>query len=296
MEGNMKSSKIKNVVSFLVFAGPAVTVFFLVIILAFINGIKLTFTDWNGLSDTYQYIGFKNYVDAFADTAFWTSLGRTFQYVICVVVFTNIIAFLIAYFLTRGYKGQGFFRVAFFTPNLIGGVILGIVWKFVFSEVFVQLGRKYEIGIFKSNWLSSPDTAFLAMVVVAVWQLAGYLMLIYMAGIISVPKDVLEAAKLDGAVGFRGIRHIVVPLIMPSITIAAFMSVKTAFMAYDVNLSLTNGGPFQSTELVAMRVYNKAFQAEQYGVGQTEALILFIIVAVISIIQVSITKKREVEA
>lgn len=292
----MKSSRLKNVISFIVFAGPAVTVFFLVIILAFVNGIQLTFTDWNGLSDTYQYIGFQNYIDSFQDTAFWISLGRTFKYVICMVALTNIVAFLIAYFLTRGYKGQGFFRVAFFTPNLIGGVILGIVWKFVFSEVFVQLGKEYGIGIFKCNWLSNPDSAFLALVVVAVWQFAGYLMLIYMAGIISVPKDVLEASRLDGAVGFKNIRHIVLPLIMPSVTIAVFMSVKSAFMAYDVNLSLTNGGPFQSTELVAMRVYNKAFQAEQYGIGQTEALILFAIVALISVIQVSITKKKEVEA
>lgn len=292
----MKSSRLKNVISFIVFAGPAVTVFFLVIILAFVNGIQLTFTDWNGLSDTYQYIGFQNYIDSFQDTAFWISLGRTFKYVICMVVLTNAVAFIIAYFLTRGYKGQGFFRVAFFTPNLIGGVILGIVWKFVFSEVFVQLGKEYGIGIFKSNWLSNPDSAFLALVVVAVWQFAGYLMLIYMAGIISVPKDVLEASRLDGAVGLKNIRHIVLPLIMPSVTIAVFMSVKSAFMAYDVNLSLTNGGPFQSTELVAMRVYNKAFQAEQYGVGQTEALILFAIVALISVIQVSITKKKEVEA
>lgn len=292
----MKSGRLKNILSFIVFAGPAVTVFFLVIFLAFMNGIQLTFTDWNGLSDSYEVIGFANYLEAFRDSAFWASLGRTFKYVICVVVLTNVMAFIIAYFLTRGYKGQGFFRVAFFTPNLIGGVILGIVWKFVFSEVFVQLGSRYGIGIFKSNWLSNPDSAFLALVIVAVWQLAGYLMLIYMAGIISLPKEVLEASRLDGAVGLTNIRYIILPLIMPSITIAVFMSIKSAFMAYDVNLSLTNGGPFQSTELVAMRVYNKAFQAEQYGVGQTEALILFAIVALISVIQVTITKKKEVEA
>lgn len=291
-----RSKKMKNVILFLVFAGPAVAAFFAVIAAAFANGIQLTFTDWNGLSDSYQYVGVKNYISAFQDTAFWTALLRTFKYAFCVVFFTNIVAFGIAFFLTRGYKGQGIFRVGFFTPNLIGGVVLGIVWKFVFSEVFVQLGKEYEIGIFKNNWLSAPNTAFFALVLVAVWQLAGYLMLIYMAGIISVPKDVLEAAQLDGAVGFRNIRYIILPLIMPSVTICGFMSIKSAFMAYDVNLSLTNGGPFQSTELVAMRVYNKAFQAEQYGVGQTEALILFAIVAAISIAQVMITKKGEVEA
>lgn len=291
-----RKKRVKNIGWFLFFAGPAVVVFSTVILAAFINGIHLTFTDWNGLSATYQYVGFENYLKAIKDIEFWNSLGRTFKYVVCVVVFTNVIAFLIAFGLTSGYRGQGIFRVGFFTPNLIGGVVLGIVWKFVFSQVFVQIGKSTEWGIFKNNWLSAPDTAFVALTVVAVWQLAGYLMLIYMAGIISVPKDVQEAARLDGSVGLNNIRHIVLPLIMPSVTICAFMSIKNAFMAYDVNLSLTNGGPFQSTELVAMRVYNKAFQAEQYGVGQTEALILFLIVAIISVTQVIITKRQEVEA
>lgn len=291
-----KSKLLKNVLRFIIYAGPAVFCFTAVIGTAFINGIQLTFTDWNGLADSYQYIGFQNYADAFRDSVFWSSLIRTFSYVICVVILTNIVAFLLAYGLTQGYKGQGMFRVAFFTPNLIGGVVLGIVWKFVFSQVLVQLGKIYGVTLFKHNWLSQPGTAFIAMVTVAVWQLAGYLMLIYMAGIISVPKDVQEAARLDGSIGLHNVRNIVLPLIMPSITIAAFMSIKSAFMAYDVNLSLTNGGPFQSTELVAMRVYNKAFQAEQYGVGQTEALILFFIVAVISITQVVLTKRQEVEA
>ncbi|MCD8014562.1 MAG: sugar ABC transporter permease [Lachnospiraceae bacterium] len=291
-----KNRTLKNVGTFLLFAGPATAVFTAVILVAFINGIWLTFTDWNGLSDTYQIIGLQNYISAFQDSEFWISLGRTFKYVLCVVVFTNVIAFLIAFSLTGGYKGQGFFRVAFFTPNLVGGVILGIVWKFVFSEALPQLGAQYGISIFKYNLLSSADSAFVALVIVAVWQLSGYLMLIYMAGIVSVPKDVQEAARLDGAVGFKKIRHIIIPLIMPSVTISIFMSIKSAFMAYDVNLALTNGGPFQSTELVAMRVYNKAFQAEQYGAGQTEALILFVIVAVISVTQVLITKRQEVEA
>lgn len=295
MQQNKKNKGAKNVLMFLLYTGPAVIVFTAVILIAFINGIQLTFTDWNGLTDEYQYIGFSNYADAFRDALFWESLLRTFKYAFGVVVITNVIAFLIAFGLTRGYKGQSLFRASFFTPNLIGGVVLGIVWKFVFSEVFVQLGKR-GIGIFKNNWLSSPDTAFLALVVVAVWQMAGYLMLIYMAGIISVPKEVQEAALLDGAIGLKNIRHIVVPLIMPSVTICTFMSIKSAFMAYDVNLSLTNGGPFQSTELVAMRVFNKAFQAEQYGVGQTEALILFLIVAAISVTQVILTKRQEVEA
>lgn len=129
------SKRMKNIPSFLIYAGPAVFCFSAVIGAAFINGIQLTFTDWNGLSESYQYIGLRNYLDAFKDAAFWTSLLRTFRYVICVVLLTNMVAFALAYMLTRGQKWQGIFRVAFFTPNLIGGVVLGIVWKFVFSQV-----------------------------------------------------------------------------------------------------------------------------------------------------------------
>lgn len=290
------NKRVKNAGSFLLFCGPAVLFFLFVIAAAFINGIFLTFTNWDGLADTFDLVGLENYVAAFQDAEFWSSMGRTFLYVIVVVIVTNIVAFLIAYALTRGYKGQSVYRTGFFTPNLIGGVILGIVWKFIFSEVLAQLGKSAGIGLFKHNWLSQPGTAMAALITVAVWQLAGYLMLIYMAGIIAVPKDVMEAASLDGAVGFTGLTKIVLPLIMPSVTICGFMSLKSAFMAYDVNLTLTQGGPYGSTELVAMRVYNKAFVSEQYGVGQTQALILFLVVAVVTVTQVVLSKRQEVEA
>lgn len=288
--------KLSNLGYFLLFAGPATLIFTLVIVFAFANGVFLTFTDWNGLSDSYHLVGFRNYVTAFTDADFWTSTLLTFKYVILVVVTTNIIAFAIAYALTRGYRGQGIYRTGFFTPNLIGGVTMGLAWKFIFSEVLAQFGKMHEIAILKNNWLSKPDTAFAALVIVAVWQMAGYLMIIYMAGIIAVPKEVMEASSLDGATGLKGIRKIVLPLIMPSITICGFMSLKSAFMAYDVNLTLTQGGPYGSTTLISMSVYNKAFLSEQYGVGQTQALILFAIVAVVSITQVVLSKRQEVEA
>lgn len=285
-----------NLFYFLAFCGPATLAFVFVVVAAFANGVFLTFTDWNGLKDNYSLVGFQNYIAAFRDQTFWDSLTRTFLYVIVVVVVTNILAFLIAYALTRRNRGQGIYRTGFFLPNLIGGVTLGIVWRFVFMQALTYIGKSAHFAPLKNNWLSKPDSAMAALIIVAVWQLAGYLMIIYMAGIISVPKDVMEAASLDGGVGLKGLMHIVIPLIMPSITICGFMSLKTAFMAYDVNLTLTQGGPFGSTELVAMRVFNKAFVSEQYGVGQTEALILFFVVAVITVIQVTLSKRQEVEA
>lgn len=288
--------KRNQVLLFLGFAGPAILAFVFVIGWAFINGVFMSFTDWNGISEHFNVVGLSNYVKAFHDVNFWESLFRTFKYAIGVVLAVNILAFLLAYLLTKGYRGQGVYRTGFFIPNLIGGVVLGIVWKFIFSEALVQLGQIRLFGTFAGNWLSDPNTAMLAMIIVAVWQMAGYLMIIYMAGIIAVPKDVCEAASLDGASGFYAIRKIILPLIMPSITICSFLSIKAAFMVYDVNLTLTAGGPYKSTIMASMHVYNKAFKYNDFGIGQAEALILFLIVAVITVIQVTVTKKKEVEA
>lgn len=292
----MKKKKLNHMLMFLGFAGPAVLAFAFVIGWAFVNGVFMSFTDWNGISENYNFVGLSNYIKAFHDVNFWQSIGRTFKYVAGTVVLVNLIAFFLAYLLTKGYKGQSIYRTGFFIPNLIGGVVLGIVWKFIFSEALVQLGNISFFSTFKDNWLSNPDTAMLAMIIVSVWQLAGYLMIIYMAGIIAVPKDVCEAASLDGATGFYSIRKIILPLIMPSITICSFLSIKAAFMIYDVNLTLTAGGPYKSTIMASMHVYNKAFKYNDFGIGQAEALILFLIVAIISVIQVTITKKKEVEA
>lgn len=288
--------KRNQVLLFLGFAGPAILAFVFVIGWAFVNGVFMSFTDWNGISEHFNVVGLSNYVKAFHDVNFWESLVRTFKYAIGVVLAVNILAFLLAYLLTKGYRGQGVYRTGFFIPNLIGGVVLGIVWKFIFSEALVQLGQISLFGTFAGNWLSDPNTAMLAMIIVAVWQMAGYLMIIYMAGIIAVPKDVCEAASLDGASGFYAIRKIILPLIMPSITICSFLSIKAAFMVYDVNLTLTAGGPYKSTIMASMHVYNKAFKYNDFGIGQAEALILFLIVAVITVIQVTVTKKKEVEA
>lgn len=285
----------KKARKFILFAGPALFFFLFIIGASFVSGVQLSFTDWNGLADSYRFIGQENFIGAFRDMEFIISLGKTFTYVFFVVILTNIIAFGIAFGLTRGLRMQGVYRVGFFTPNLIGGVVLGLIWRFVFSTALPGIGEFFHIGFLEHNLLSKPNTAFASLILVSVWQMAGYLMLIYMAGIVGLPKDVLEAGKLDGATGFDELKSIILPLIMPSITICGFMSIKNAFMTYDINMSLTNGGPYASTKLVAMQVYERAFTSQQYGVGQAEALILFVIVATITLIQVSISKSKEVQ-
>ena len=278
------------------FAFPGLFCFLAVVILPFIYGIYLTLTDWNGVAKVKNFVGLKNFAGVMKDAQFWTSLLLTFKYVIVVVVLVNVLAFAIAYLLTRGIKGQNFFRAGFFTPNLIGGIVLGYIWQFVFSRVFVSVGEATGWKLFEVSWLSDPNKAFAALVLVSVWQLSGYMILIYVAGFIGLSEDVMEAAEIDGASGFVKLKNIIMPLMMSSVTICLFLTLSRAFMVYDVNLSLTAGAPYGTTEMAAMHVYEKAFTSRQFGVGQAEAFILFVIVACISGLQVYLTKKQEVEA
>ena len=281
---------------FCMFALPGMFCFFAVVIIPFLYGVYLTFTDWNGVSNEKNFIWFENFKGVVSDKEFWTSLLLTFKYVIVVVVLVNVIAFAIAYLLTRGIKGQNFFRAGFFTPNLIGGIVLGYIWQFVFSRVFVNIGESTGWSLFEVSWLSEPNKAFAALVLVSVWQLSGYMILIYVAGFMGLSEDVMEAASIDGASGWVKMKNIILPLMISSVTICLFLTLSRAFMVYDVNLSLTSGGPYGTTQMAAMHVYEKAFTSRQFGVGQAEALILFIVVACISGIQVYLTKKQEVEA
>ncbi|MFZ5969765.1 MAG: carbohydrate ABC transporter permease [Bacillota bacterium] len=285
-----------NIKTNLFFTGPSTVVFFTVIILPFLFGIYLTFTNWDGISKAYAFVGAGNYRAVFADKAFWDSMFLTMKYVFFSVVFINVIAFLLAYALTSGVKGQTFLRAGFFTPNLIGGIILGFLWHFIFSNVLVYIGKNFNIEPLMTSWLGTPEKAFWALVIVTVWQYSGYMMVIYIAGFMNVPKDVLEAASIDGANGFVRLRSIILPLMVPSFVICVFLSLQRAFMVYDVNLSLTGGGPFNSTQLIAMQVYRKAFLSQQYGIGQAEAFFLFLMVAIVTVTQVYFTKKLEVEA
>lgn len=277
------------------FTGPSLFAFICVLIIPFFYGIFLTFTDWNGIAGSYQFVGFANYAKVFSDKEFLRQFLVTLKYVFLSTVLCNVLAFTLAYLLTSGMKAQNFLRGGFFIPNLIGGIILGYIWKFIFANVLTQLGKSMDIEWLKTSFLTNPDRAVWAMIIVTVWQYAGYLMMIYIAGFVGVPKDVDEAADIDGAHGLRKLFSVTIPMLVPSINICMFISLSRGFMAYDLNLSLTNGGPYGSTQLAAMHVYQKAFQAKQYGVGQAEAIILFVVVALLSVTQVMLNKRREVE-
>lgn len=292
----MKKSTTEDIKAGAMFALPGLVVFFLVVIIPFVYGFYLTFTDWNGVSHVKSLVGVRNYIDTFKDVEFWSSMWLTLKYVAISVILVNTVAFGLAYLLSNGIKGQNFFRAGFFTPNLIGGVVLGFIWKFIFSNVFTAIGKTMGFDWLSKSMLSEPKTAFFALILVTVWQLAGYMMLIYIAGFTGLSHDVLEAASIDGATGWRRMRSIILPLMVPSFVICIFLTLSRTFMVYDLNLTLTKGGPYASTRLVAMHVYEKAFTARNYGVGQAEALFLFIVVAIISGLQVWMGRKKEVAA
>ncbi|CAM4149552.1 sugar ABC transporter permease [Paenibacillus alkaliterrae] len=280
----------------LLFTGPTLFAFLAVMIVPFLYGIYLTFTNWDGISTTSSLVGFQNYVSVFQDTVFWHSFLLTLEYVFITVILINIVAFLLAFVLTSGLKGQSLFRAGFFVPNLVGGIVLGFVWQFIFSNVLVYLGKEMSLPLFDASWLADPNKAFWAMIIVTVWQYAGYMMVIYVAGLMNVPKDILEAASIDGANLLTKLRKMVLPLMVPSFIVCIFLSLQRGFMVYDLNISLTKGGPYKSTEMVSMHVYEKAFLSRDYGVGQAEAFVLFLLVAIITIAQVYFSKKMEVEA
>ena len=278
-----------------IFVLPTLAAFIIGFIAPFIMGVGLSFCEFTTVKDA-KFVGISNYVKAFQDTIFRHSFWYTALFAIVSLIVINVCAFALALALTRKMRGTNIFRTIFFMPNLIGGIVLGYIWQFVFSRVFVSIGETTGWSLFEISWLSTPNKAFAALVLVSVWQLAGYMILIYVAGFMGLSEDVLEAASIDGASGWVKMKNIILPLMMSSVTICLFLTLSRAFMVYDVNLSLTGGAPYGTTEMAAMHVYEKAFTSRQFGVGQAEAFILFIIVACISGIQVYTTKKREVEA
>ena len=287
MDRNKMSYKVSQ---FMMFAGVSTVLFIGVVVLPFIYGLYLTFTSWDGVSRSKPFVGTANYLAAFADTAFWQALGRTAIYSVFAVVLINVVAFLLAYMVTSGVKGQNFFRAGFFIPNLIGGIVLGYVWQFVFNRAFP--------AIFKgtTSILGTTNGAMAALIIVSVWQYAGYMMLIYVAGFMSVSKTLMEAAQIDGCTPSQSTWYVTVPLMRSSFVQCLFLSITRCFMVYDVNLSLTKGEPFGSSVMAAMHVYNQAFTYKNYGTGQAQALILFVVCAIVGVTQVYVGKKGEVAA
>ncbi|WP_334074777.1 MULTISPECIES: sugar ABC transporter permease [Paenibacillus] len=292
----MKRRKTSQLTQQLVFVGPSTIFFVLIVAVPFFLGLYYAFTDWNGISRQADVVGVRNFVHIFTkDPAFLNSFWFTAKFTVLGVILTNVVGFALAYFLTKRLYTRNVMRTVFFMPHVIGGLLLGFIWQFIFVRGFASIGGATGIPFFQLPWLGTEATSFWAIVIVFVWQNAGYLMVIYISAINNVPKNLIEAAKVDGAGRRQVLRHVIVPLVMPAVTVCLFLAISWSFKLFDLNLSLTKGGPYKSTESVALNIYNEAFTISRFGMGSAKAIIFFIIVALISILQVRATKRREVE-
>ncbi|PGS56046.1 carbohydrate ABC transporter permease [Bacillus sp. AFS041924] len=289
--------KRRNSGSFIVFVGPAFLVFAALVLVPFLMGLYYSFTNWNGVVGNIQYVGFDNYKYIFTqDADFKQSFIITTKYTFFAVILTNLIGFGLALLVTKGLKSRNILRTIFFLPNLIGGLLLGFIWQFIFNKGLTSLGAALGIDSLMQSLLGTAKGAFWAIIIVAIWQGAGYIMIIYVAALQGVPQELIEAAQVDGADRFTTLRKIIIPMVAPAVTVCLFLTISWSFKVFDQNLSLTGGGPFKSTEMLALNIYTEAFVNNRYGLGEAKAIVFFIVVAAISILQVYITKKREVEA
>ena len=297
------SSKQRRKLTEFLFLVPTVLAFLMVIIIPFIYGIYYSFTDWNGVSSNANVIGLANYGNIFKEPAFLHSFLVTVKFTIFNVIAVNVVSFLLSLLVTSQVKGKNFYRAAYFIPNLIGGIVLGSIWQFVFNNILPDLGKSLGWGFISSSLITNKDTVIGALVTVNTWQYAGYIMMIYVASIQGISKSVLEAAEVDGATYPTVVHKILMPLMANAFTISLFLTLTNSFMMYDVNLALTNGGPagmfmkslVNMSEFLALNIYNTAFKYSKMAEGQAKAVIFFVVLMVISLIQVSYNKSKEVE-
>ena len=279
---------------YLVFLAPTFAAFCLGFLYPFVKGIFLSFCRFKTTSK-WTWVGFDNYVSAFNDPSFLHAFWYTAIFAVTSLILINVLSFAVAYALTRGIRGTNIFRTVFFMPNLIGGIVLGYIWSMIFNGILI----KYSTSV-----VLESKYGFWGLIILMCWQQIGYMMIIYVAGLQSVPEDMLEAARIDGANGWQTLWKITIPNVMPSITICTFLTLTNSFKLYDQNLALTAGRPFiqqggeviKTTEMLALNIVNSFYaSARSRGVGQAKAVIFFVLVAVLSILQLRSTKDKEVQ-
>lgn len=299
----MTSKQRRQLTEFL-FLLPTLLAFVMVIIIPFIFGIFYSFTDWQGTGAASQMVGLANYKAILKEPGFFHSFLITIKFTIYNIISVNVVAFCISLLVTSEIRGRDIYRAGFFVPNLIGGIVLGLIWQFIFSNIVPGIGKVLGWPLLSKSLLSNKDTVMLTMVIVNTWQYAGYIMLIYVASIQGISKSVMEAALVDGANYWMRITRIQIPLMANAFTISLFLTLTNSFKMYDVNVALTNGGPVgvfmmkpvQASELLALNIYQTAFKYNNMAQGQAKAVIFFVVLTIFSIIQVSYNKSKEVEA
>ena len=275
---------------------PTFAAFCIGFLYPFLKGAFLSFCKFK-LTSQWTWVGFSNYLKAFSDASFLHAFWYTALFAFVSVLFINVLAFTVAYFLTKGIKGSNLFRTVFFMPNLIGGIVLGYIWSMIFDGVLV----KYNTSV-----VLESKYGFWGLIILMCWQQVGYMMIIYIAGLQSIPEDMLEAARIDGATSWQTLWKVTIPNMMSSFTFCIFLTLTNGFKLFDQNLALTGGRPFlqqpdgsviKTTEMLALNIYNAFYSGggNNRGVGQAKAVVFFILVAAISLIQLQATRKKEVQ-
>lgn len=270
-----------------VFVLPTLIAFAIAFILPFVIGLYLSFCDFTTITNA-TFTGFENYKTAFAaGQNFLYSFSFTALFTVISIVTVNVIAFVLAYFLTKKLKGTNFFRTVFFMPNLIGGIVLGYIWQILLNGILGHFGRTLTY---------SSSYGFWGLIILMNWQQVGYMMIIYIAGIQNIPGELIEAAKMDGASNWQLLKSVTIPLVMPSITICTFLTLTNSFKLFDQNLALTAGEPSNNSQMLALNIFETFYGRTGWeGVGQAKAVIFFIIVAVIALAQNRLTRTKEVQ-
>ncbi len=283
----------------LVFCGfilPAFAAILLSVELPFLMSVYYSFTRWNGLDRIPVFIGLANYVELIIDDpGMLTALLFTLKLTFFTVLFTNIIALTLAVLLDSDIRGKNALRAAFYVPNIISLIVIGYIWRFILSNAFDSFYEITGFEFFMFSWLGDVNLVFVSVVIVSIWHSLGFYLVVYIAGLQTVPKDVIEASMIDGANALTRFFRITLPLIMASVTVAVFHSLSNGLKAFDVILSLTNGGPGNATTTIALDIYRTAFVINRFGYGTAKSVILFLLIIALTFFQVKIFKSREVE-
>ncbi|MGI6725622.1 MAG: carbohydrate ABC transporter permease [Christensenellales bacterium] len=286
------------------FIFPTALAFVMVIIIPFLLGIYYAMTDWDGVKSVINWVGFQNFTSMFKEPQFIYSFLITMMYTAINIVLVNIAGFLMSLLATSRVIGRNFYRAGFFVPNLIGGIVLGYIWQFLFNNVLVDMGKSLNLAWLSTSFIARKETVIWAMSFVNTWQYAGYIMMIYVASIQAIPDSVLEAANVDGANYVTRVFRIMMPMMASAFTITLFLTLTNSFKQFDLNFTLTNGGPamlymgkaIRASQLLAMDIYRTANQFNLMAQAQAKAVVFFVVLVVFSLFQVYLNKRREVEA
>ncbi|MFC5468149.1 carbohydrate ABC transporter permease [Cohnella suwonensis] len=276
------------------FLGPSIVIFLIVVAIPFAISLVYSFTDWNGISNDIRFVGMDNFRDIFSGKVrFLDSLWFTLRLTVVSVFFINLLGLLLAVALTSRLPFQSSMRAAYYLPQTMGGLILGFIWQFIFVSGFPAIGDKLHLNFLTQQWLGTENHAFAALVIVNVWQNAGYVMVIMIAGLSGISSELTESAKVEGSSSLHTLLRIKLPLCLPYMTVALFWTLSSALKMFEINLSLTKGGPYGSTTSMALNIYNDAFSNNKYGLATAEAFVFFVIILAFTSVQMYISQRKE---